>query len=122
MFAPHYKIDNLVAIVDHNGLQIDGPISEVCDPGDLGAKFEVFGWKVYRVDGHDIDALIETLKAAKADRNGKPHMIIADTIKGKGVSFMENQVNWHGVAPKGEQLEQALAELEAAAAKEAHRG
>ena len=113
MFAAHENLDGLVAIVDHNGLQIDGKITDVCSPEDLGAKFEAFGWEVHAVDGHDHAALVELLTAVKADRNGKPHAIIAETVKGKGVSFMENQAGWHGKAPSAEELAQALAELEA---------
>ena len=114
MFAAHQGLDNLTAIVDRNGLQIDGRTCDVCDPGDLGAKFAAFGWDVCEVDGHDIPALIETLSACKANRNGKPHAVIARTVKGKGVSFMEDQAGWHGKAPNAEQLEVALAELAAA--------
>ncbi len=113
MFAAHNKLDSLVAIVDNNGLQIDGKIEDVCNPEDLGAKFAAFGWDVATVDGHDLDALIEVLSAAKADRFGKPHAIIARTVKGKGVSFMENQAGWHGKAPNAEQLASALEELNA---------
>ena len=119
MFAAHHKLDNLVAIIDRNELQIDGPTAEVCDPGDLRAKFEVFGWDARDIDGHDIPALVDALAAAKADRGGKPHAFIAHTIKGKGVSFMENQVGWHGKAPNAEQLEQALSDLAALDPKEA---
>lgn len=115
MFAAHRKLDNVVAIVDNNGLQIDGKITDVCNPEDLGAKFEAFGWTVDQVDGHDIEALIELLGKLKAQRDGKPHAVIAKTVKGKGVSFMENQAGWHGKAPNAEQLEAALAELQAAA-------
>ena len=115
MFAAHRNLDNVVAIVDNNGLQIDGKITDVCNPEDLGAKFEAFGWTVSHVDGHDIDALIALLNGLKADRSGKPHAVIAATVKGKGVSFMENQAGWHGKAPNAEQLETALAELQAAA-------
>lgn len=121
MFAAHQGLDNLTAIVDRNGLQIDGRTCDVCDPGDIGAKFAAFGWDVTEVDGHDIVALVETLSACKADRSGRPHAVIARTVKGKGVSFMEDQAGWHGKAPNAEQLEQALAEL-AAAEQEAHRG
>ena len=113
MFAAHRKLDNLVAIVDRNRLQIDGDTADVCDPGDLGAKFAAFGWDVVEVDGHDIPALIEVLGAAKADRGGKPHAVIAHTVKGKGVSFMEGQAGWHGKAPNAEQAQEAIAELEA---------
>ena len=115
MFAAHRNLDNVVAIVDNNGLQIDGKITDVCNPEDLGAKFEAFGWTVDQVDGHDIEALIELLGKLKAQRDGKPHAVIAKTVKGKGVSFMENQAGWHGKAPNAEQLEAALAELQAAA-------
>lgn len=114
MFAAHRNLDNVVAIVDNNGLQIDGKITDVCNPEDLGAKFEAFGWTVDQVDGHDIEALIELLGKLKAQRDGKPHAVIAKTVKGKGVSFMENQAGWHGKAPNAEQLEAALAELQAA--------
>ena len=119
MFAAHRNLDNLVAIVDRNGLQIDGRTEDVCDPGDLRAKFEAFGWDAVEVDGHDIDALVGSLSAAKADRSGKPHAFIAHTIKGKGVSFMENEAGWHGTAPNAEQLAIALEDLAAIAEKEA---
>ncbi len=118
MFAAHQKLGRLVAIIDNNELQIDGCIHDVCDPGDLGEKFAAFGWDVVRVDGHDIDALVATLgrlKAAAADE-AAPVAVIAATVKGKGVSFMENQAGWHGKAPKAEELEIALAELSAAVA------
>ncbi|MDO4501584.1 MAG: transketolase [Coriobacteriia bacterium] len=111
MFAAHRKLGNLVAIVDHNGLQIDGNITDVCNPEDFTAKFEAFGWDVTTVDGHDIPALIKVLGEAKAAGGEKPHAIIAETVKGKGVSFMENQAGWHGKAPNAEQLEAALSEL-----------
>ena len=111
MFAAHNKLDNLVAIVDLNQLQIDGFTRDVCDLGDLSAKFAAFGWDAVEVDGHDIDVLISALASAKEDRGGKPHVIIAHTVKGKGVSFMEGQAGWHGVAPNAEQRDQALAEL-----------
>lgn len=119
MFAAHRNLDNLTAIIDRNGLQIDGRTCDVCDPADLAAKFSAFGWEVTTVDGHDIDRLIAVLGACKDARAGKPHAVIADTIKGKGVSFMENQAGWHGKAPNAEQLAIALADLEAACAKEA---
>ena len=111
MFAAHQKLDGLVAIVDRNCLQIDGNTADVCDPGDLAAKFAAFGWEAAEVDGHDIGALIEVLNAAKSTRAGKPHVIIARTVKGKGVSFMENEAGWHGKAPNAEQLAQALQDL-----------
>ena len=122
MFAAHRRLDNLTAIVDRNGLQIDGRTSEVCDPGDLGAKFAAFGWDVRTVDGHDLEALVDVLSACKAERAGRPHALIAHTVKGKGVSFMEDQAGWHGKAPNAEQLEAALAELVDACEKEACRG
>ena len=122
MFAAHRGLDNLVAIIDRNGLQIDGCTADVCDPGDLGAKFAAFGWDTSEVDGHDIDTLIEALTAAKADRTGKPHVLIARTVKGKGVPFMENEAGWHGKAPNADQLAEALAALEGVEGKEADRG
>ena len=111
MFAAHNKLDNLVAIVDRNCLQIDGNTADVCDPGDLAAKFAAFGWDAHSVDGHDIEALVELLSKLKSDRGGKPHAVIASTVKGKGVSFMEGEAGWHGKAPNAEQLAQALADL-----------
>ncbi|MEG0015571.1 MAG: transketolase [Gordonibacter sp.] len=122
MFAAHRRLDNLVAIVDRNGLQIDGCTADVCDPGDLGAKFAAFGWDVHEVDGHDVSALVRALAEAKADRTGKPHVLIAHTVKGKGVSFMENEAGWHGKAPNADQLTCALSELEGAQGKEDVRG
>ncbi|MBC2890351.1 transketolase [Gordonibacter massiliensis (ex Traore et al. 2017)] len=122
MFAAHRGLDNLVAVVDRNGLQIDGRTCDVCDPGDLGAKFAAFGWDVTEVDGHDASALVEVLGAAKAARAGKPHAVIARTVKGKGVPFMENEAGWHGKAPNAEQTADALAALEGAEGKEACRG
>lgn len=122
MFAAHRKLDNLVAIVDRNGLQIDGRTCDVCDPGDLGAKFAAFGWDVDEVDGHDLDALVAVLGAAKAGRDGRPHAVIARTVKGKGVPFMENEAGWHGKAPNAEQAAEALAALEGDAGKESGRG
>jgi transketolase len=111
MFTAHNKLDNVVAIIDCNELQIDGHTSDVCDLGDLAEKFKAFGWDTVEVDGHDIDALIEVLSQAKADRSGKPHAIIAHTVKGKGVSFMEGEAGWHGKAPKPDELERALEDL-----------
>ncbi len=118
MWAAHKKLDNLVAIVDRNCLQIDGNTADVCDPGDVAAKFAAFGWEAAEVDGHDIPALVSALSAAKADRSGKPHVLVARTVKGKGVSFMENQAGWHGKAPNAEQTQTALADL-GATSKEA---
>ena len=122
MFAAHRQLDNLVAVVDRNGLQIDGRTCDVCDPGDLGAKFAAFGWDVDEVDGHDLDALVAVLGAAKAGRDGRPHAVIARTVKGKGVPFMENEAGWHGKAPNAEQAAEALAALEGDAGKESSRG
>lgn len=110
-FAAHQKLGNLIAIVDINGLQIDGPCHAVCSSGDLGEKFAAFGWKVSQVDGHDIPAMIELFSSLKATESNTPHVVLATTVKGKGVSFMENQVGWHGKAPSEEQLTQALEEL-----------
>lgn len=111
MFAAHNKLDNLVVIVDQNGLQIDGPVSEVCSIEPLDKKFEAFGFEVVKINGHcfdDIEAAFEKAKTVK----GKPTAILATTVKGKGVSFMENQVGWHGMAPNKEQYEQACLELD----------
>jgi transketolase len=110
MAAAHYRLDNLVAIVDHNGLQIDGPVAKVMSPEPLAEKWQAFGWEVVRVDGHRVEEIAAALEHARQVK-GRPTMIIADTVKGKGVSFMENRVEWHGVAPKGEELARALAEL-----------
>lgn len=112
MFGAHYKLDNLCAIVDNNGLQIDGKVTEVMNPTPLDEKFLAFGWNVYTIDGHNFDEIADALEKAKTVK-GKPTAIIANCIKGKGVSFMENQVGWHGSAPNKEQYEQAIAELKA---------
>ena len=111
MFAPHYKLDNIVAIVDFNGLQIDGDITEVMNPTPIDKKFEAFGWNVIVIDAHNYDEIKAALAAAKTVK-GKPTVIIAKSIKGKGVSFMENQASWHGSAPNEEQYNQAMSELE----------
>ena len=110
-FAAHQKLGNLIAIVDKNGLQIDGSCCDVCDGGDLGEKFAAFGWEVSTVDGHDIGALVTLLAGLKASQSEAPHAVLAATVKGKGVSFMEGQVAWHGKAPNAEQAAAALAEL-----------
>lgn len=112
MFAAHKKLDNLVAIVDNNGLQIDGPISEVCSPEPITDKFAAFGWHVITMDAHDFDDIDRAFTEASSV-TGKPVVIVQKSTKGKGVSFMENQVGWHGTAPNKEQYEQATAELEA---------
>ncbi len=112
MAAAHYKLDNLVAILDFNGLQIDGKITDVMNPTPFDTKFRAFGWNVIEVDGHDYDQL-ENAYASARECKGKPTLILAHTVKGKGVSFMENKANWHGVAPKPEEAEAAIQELEA---------
>lgn len=114
MFAAHQKLGNLVAIIDRNGLQIDGPTEEVCAPKSICAKFEAFGWNVREVDGHDIAALIDTFNGIKASDSDSPIAVIANTVKGKGVSFMEGQCGWHGKAPTEEEKALALEELNCA--------
>ena len=111
MLAGHRKLDNLVVIVDNNGLQIDGAIEDVCSPYPIDKKFEAFNFHVINVDGHDFDELEAAFKEARVVK-GKPTAIIAKTIKGKNVSFMENKASWHGVAPNAEQYAQAMQELE----------
>ena len=114
MFAGYRKLDNLVVIVDNNGLQIDGPVDEVCSPYPIDKKFEAFNFHVINVaDGNDMDQLRAAFDEAKATK-GMPTAIIMKTVKGKGVSFMENQVGWHGKAPNDEQYAQAMEELEKA--------
>ncbi len=110
MTAVHQKLDNLTAIVDLNGLQIDGPTVDVKSLRDVAARFTAFGWHVIEIDGHDIPAIMEAFAAAR-DTKGLPTCIVASTVKGKGVSFMENQAAWHGTAPKPEQVAAALGEL-----------
>ena len=110
MFAAHYKLDNLTIIVDHNGLQIDGSNDEVMSLHNLKARFDAFGLNTIDINGHDIEEIKAALTIADATK-GKPTLILAKTIKGKGVSFMENQVGWHGKAPSAEQLQQAKEEL-----------
>lgn len=111
MFAAHYKLDNLTAFLDFNGLQIDGDITKVMNPTPFDKKFEAFNWNVISIDGHDFDQIAKAIDEAKACKN-KPTMIIANTIKGKGVSYMENQAGWHGNAPSDEQYEIAIKELD----------
>lgn len=110
MAAAHYKLDNLIAFVDNNGLQIDGNVEDVMSPAPIGAKFEAFGWFVQEIDGHDFNAIAEALNKAK-EQKGHPSIIVAHTVKGKGVSFMENQASWHGSAPSAEQVAIAKEEL-----------
>jgi len=110
MFAAHYKLDHLIAFLDHNHLQIDGNIENVLSPEPLVEKWKAFGWHVLEINGHDSEQIRAALKEAKTF-SGKPVMIVAETVKGKGVSFMENQACWHGVAPNDAETEKALAEL-----------
>ena len=112
MFASHNNLDNLVVMVDQNGLQIDGTVDDVAGIEPLDKKFEAFGFEVFKIDGHDFEQIKDALDKAKTVK-GKPTAILCRTVKGKGVSFMENQVGWHGVAPNKEQFELATAELEA---------
>jgi len=111
MTSAHYKLDNLTIFIDNNGLQIDGTNEEVKNVNPIEDKWKVFGWHVITIDGHDLHQIEKAVEEAK-NTKGKPTAIVAKTIKGKGVSFMENQVGWHGVAPNAEQKEQALKELE----------
>lgn len=111
MFAAHYKLDNLCAVLDFNGLQIDGKITDVMSPLPFDEKFAAFGWNVIWVDAHDFDSLRDGFEQARACK-GKPSILIAKSVKGKGVSFMEDQAGWHGVAPNDEQAAMALAELD----------
>ena len=112
MFASHYKLDNLVVIIDNNGLQIDGDVAKVMSPYPYKEKLEGFGFHVEAIDGHDFDQIEAALAAAKAVK-GKPTAIVMSTVKGKDVSFMENNAGWHGVAPNDAQYEQAMGELNA---------
>lgn len=109
MNGAHHKLDNLVAIIDRNGLQIDGATENIKSLEPLNEKIKAFGWDVLDVDGHDIQAIYDTIEKAK--KNSKPTAIIANTIKGKGVSFMENNAGWHGKAPNKEEYEKAMKEL-----------
>ncbi len=110
MMAAHYKLSNLCVFVDSNGLQIDGPVSEVMNPQPLDDKFKAFGWNVCVIDGHDFDQIAQACKNAR--NSDKPTAVICKTVKGKGVSFMENAVAWHGTAPNDEQYETAISDLE----------
>lgn len=113
MFSAHYKLDNLTVFVDWNGLQIDGRIVDVMNSTPIDEKFAAFGWHVQLIDGHDFDQMEKAVnEAAKVE--GKPSVIIMKTIKGKGVSYMEDKASWHGAAPNEEQYKQGMAELEAA--------
>ncbi len=110
MTAAQHKLDNVCAMVDYNRVQLDGDLKDIKDLGDLATKWHDFGWNVIELDGHDMEQVIDAYKMAMAFK-GKPTVLIANTVKGKGVSFMENDCNWHGVAPNAEQLEKALAEI-----------
>lgn len=112
MFAAHYGLSNLIAIVDNNGLQIDGAISEVCSPEPITDKFAAFGWHVITMDAHDFDDIDRAFTEAETISD-KPVAIIQKSVKGKGVSFMENKVDWHGKAPNAEEYDQAMSELNA---------
>lgn len=107
-----YKLDNLIVFVDNNRLQLDGTCDEVMPNIDLGKRFEAFGYEVFYIDGHNMEEIVATLDKIRASHNNLPKAVIADTVKGKGVSFMENQLGWHGVAPNDEQYKQAMEELE----------
>jgi len=113
MCAPKYKLDNLVVILDHNKGQIDGPVKEVMDLDPIADKWRAFNWNVLTIDGHDYVQIGEAFDKARATK-GKPTFILAETTKGKGVSFMEGKIPWHGTAPSKEQLAAAIKELEAA--------
>jgi len=112
MTAGHYKLERLCGIVDYNGLQIDGKVEQVMTINPCREKWEAFNWNVIEIDGHDVVKIEEAFRQADAHK-GKPTVIIAHTVKGKGVSFMENNAAWHGVSPDDKQLAAALAELEA---------
>lgn len=111
MFAAHYKLDNFTIFVDNNGLQIDGDVAEVMNPNPIDEKFKAFGWHVIVADAHNFDELMAAIDEAKATK-GQPTAVIMKSVKGKNVSFMENQAGWHGSAPNKEQYEQAIAELD----------
>lgn len=115
MFAGHRKLDNLLVIVDNNNLQIDGTLEEVCSPYPIDEKFKAFGFHVLNINGNDFDEIDKAFAEAKATK-GMPTAIIAHTVKGRGVSFMENNVNWHGKAPNEEEYKMAMEELEKEAA------
>ncbi|HEY3767965.1 MAG TPA: transketolase [Candidatus Angelobacter sp.] len=117
MFAPYHKVQGLTLIIDYNHIQLDGFVKDILDVAPLVEKFEAFGWRTLAIDGHDFNQVIPALETARNSNDGKPTCIVATTIKGKGVSFMENTAAWHGVAPNPEQVAAAVAELEAAGKK-----
>ncbi|MGI6129850.1 MAG: transketolase [bacterium] len=110
MAAAHYKLDNLIVYLDYNRLQIDGSIRAVMNPEPFPEKWKAFGWQVYTVDGHSLKEIVEATEQAQATK-GRPSIIICHTVKGKGISFMENEADWHGKAPNDDQADKALAEL-----------
>jgi transketolase len=110
MSAAHYKLDNLTIFIDFNGLQIDGDITKVMNPSPIDKKFEAFGWNVIVIDGHNYDEILGAIEKAK-NYKGRPTAIVCKTVKGKGVSFMENEASWHGTAPSKEECEKAVKEL-----------
>ena len=112
MLAHHYGLDNLCAVIDNNGLQIDGPVDKVMSPYPIPEKLKAFGWNVVEIDGHDFDQIAAAFAQAR-ETKGVPTAIVMKTTKGKGVSFMENQAGWHGKAPNDEEYEKAMAELKA---------
>ncbi len=112
MFANHYKLDNLCVVIDYNGLQIDGPVAEVVGPAPFEPKLEAFGYNVITINGHDFDEIEAAFKSAR-ECKGRPTAIVANTVKGKGVSFMENKVSWHGAAPKDPEYLIAIDEIKA---------
>ena len=115
MFAAHYRLDNLCVFLDFNGLQIDGPIDEVISPAPFENKFTSFGWNVVSIDAHDFDAIEGAIEKSKSVRH-RPTLVVAKSIKGKGVSYMENNVKWHGAAPDLEQFERGLSDIRATVA------
>lgn len=115
MTAAHYKLDNVTLFLDYNGLQIDGAVAEVMGNAPYEEKFRAFGWHTVSINGNDVDQIAHAIDEAKATK-GRPTVIVAKTTKGKGVDFMENQCAWHGAAPKGEQMDAAMAQLDAACA------
>jgi transketolase len=115
MFAPFHKLNNLTLIIDNNRQQLDDFTVKILDVEPLGEKFKAFNWNVVEVDGHDFNQVIPALRTARDNRTAKPTVIVAHTVKGKGVSFMENNIKWHGVAPKPDEVEAAVKELEAKA-------
>ncbi len=110
MFAAHYKLDNITVFLDHNGLQIDGANEDVMNIEPIEEKFKSFGWHIINIDGHSFEEIIGAIDEAKSVK-GKPTMVVAKTVKGKGVSFMEDQAGWHGKAPSEEETRKALDEL-----------